>query len=80
MLFSRGSSQPRDRTQVSRIAGGFFTIWATREASHKSEWSPSKTLQLGRAGEGVAEKGILLHLLTQMTICAAAMENNIEVL
>ena len=27
--FSRGSSQPRDRTQVSRIAGGFFTSWAT---------------------------------------------------
>ena len=24
--FSRGSSQPRDRTQVSSIAGGFFTI------------------------------------------------------
>ena len=23
--FSRGSSQPRDRTQVARIAGGFFT-------------------------------------------------------
>ena len=23
--FSRGSSQPRDRTQVSRIAGTFFT-------------------------------------------------------
>ena len=30
--FSRGSSQPRDRTQVCRIAGGFFTSWATREA------------------------------------------------
>ena len=30
--FSRGSSWPRDRTQVSHIAGGFFTIWATREA------------------------------------------------
>ena len=28
--FSRGSSQPRDRTQVSRIAGGFFNNWATR--------------------------------------------------
>ena len=27
-LFSRGSSQPRDRTQVSHIAGGFFTVWA----------------------------------------------------
>ena len=23
--FSRGSSQPRDQTQVSRITGGFFT-------------------------------------------------------
>ena len=30
--FSRRSSQPRDQTQVSCIAGGFFTIWATREA------------------------------------------------
>ena len=30
--FSRQSSQPRDRIQVSHIAGGFFTIWATREA------------------------------------------------
>ena len=28
--FSRGSSQPRDRTQVSHIVGGFFTSWATR--------------------------------------------------
>ena len=26
--FSRGSSQPRDRTQVSRIAGRRFTLWA----------------------------------------------------
>ena len=30
--FSRGSSLPSDRTQVSCIAGRFFTIWATREA------------------------------------------------
>ena len=30
--FSRGSSWPRDRTQVSCIAGRLFTIWATREA------------------------------------------------
>ena len=28
----RGSSQPRNQTQVSCIAGGFFTSWATREA------------------------------------------------
>ena len=30
--FSRGSSTSRDRAQVSRISGGRFTIWATREA------------------------------------------------
>ena len=35
--FSRGSSQPRDRTQVSHIAGKFFTSWVTREA--KEYWS-----------------------------------------
>ena len=30
--FSRGSSQSRNLTQVSCIAGRFFTSWATREA------------------------------------------------
>ena len=30
--FSRGSSWPRDRTQVSHIAGRCFNLWATREA------------------------------------------------
>ena len=34
MPSSRGSFQPRDWTCVSCIAGGFFTIWASREASH----------------------------------------------
>ena len=32
MPCSRGSSQPRDPSQVSHISGGFFTVWATREA------------------------------------------------
>ena len=32
--FSRGSSQPRDQTQVSHIAGRRFTLWATREAEY----------------------------------------------
>ena len=31
--FFRGSSQPRDQTQVFCIAGRFFTNWAIREAS-----------------------------------------------
>ena len=30
--FSRGSPWPRDQTQVSCMAGRFFTIWAMREA------------------------------------------------
>ena len=34
---SRGSSQPRDPTQVSHIAGGVFTSWATREALNLSK-------------------------------------------
>ena len=35
--FSKGSSQTRDQTQVSHIAGRFFTSWATREA--QEYWS-----------------------------------------
>ena len=32
--FSRGSSQSRNRSRVSHIAGGFFISWATREAPY----------------------------------------------
>ena len=35
--FSRGSSQPRDQTQISLIAGRFFISWATRKA--QEYWS-----------------------------------------
>ena len=35
--FCRGSSQPRDQTQVSCIADWFFTSWTTREA--QEYWS-----------------------------------------
>ena len=35
--FSRGSSQPRDQTQGSHIAGGFFSSWVTREG--QENWS-----------------------------------------
>ena len=33
--FSRGSSQPRDWTQLSRIVDRRFTVWAPREATRK---------------------------------------------
>ena len=36
--FSRGSSQPRDRSKVSCTADRFFTVWATREALKEHEW------------------------------------------
>ena len=37
----RGSSWPRDRTWVFRTAGGFFTVWAMREA--RSTWQSTST-------------------------------------
>ena len=37
MPFSRGSFQLRDQTQVSPIASGFFSIWATKKA--QENWS-----------------------------------------
>ena len=55
--FSRGSSWPRDWTHFSCIAGGFFTIWATREdqlfalyyyPSLLEPWEPSKILLFHR--------------------------------
>ena len=37
MPSSRGSSQPRDQTQVSHIAGEFLIVWATKEG--QKYWS-----------------------------------------
>ena len=39
--FCRGSSRPRDWSQVSGIAGGFFAVWATREA--RKFWNERQT-------------------------------------
>ena len=37
--FSRGSSGPRDRTQVTDIAGRGFNLWATRtDPWHTGDW------------------------------------------
>ena len=42
--FSRGSSQPKDQTQVFCITGRLFPIWATREAHWElalwNNWAP----------------------------------------
>ena len=59
--FSRGSFQPRDRTQVSYIASRFFTSWATREAqtaqgirfSSAYVWSTGGPPPLGSLGSEI---------------------------
>ena len=40
--FSRGSSPPSDVTQVSCIAGRFFTSWVTREAPQRRSFCPNR--------------------------------------
>ena len=63
--FSRGSSQPRDQTQVSCIAGRFFTIWATREALFMAYLSPIKSVgpQLNQ------DSGVGSHALIFFPFC-----------
>ena len=39
---SRGFSQPRDQTQVSHLAGRFFTIWVTRKPNYCICLTPKK--------------------------------------
>ncbi|CAI9158043.1 unnamed protein product [Rangifer tarandus platyrhynchus] len=38
--FSRGSSQPRDRTQVSRIAGGLYQLSQQGSPGGLPGWTP----------------------------------------
>ena len=57
--FSRGSSQPRDWTWVSCIAGRFFIIWATRqEVCHPCQNLIRKSLILFPPKNGRKEKTI----------------------
>ena len=47
--FSRGSSQPRDWTRVSRIVGRRFTVWATRIYNSKGLIRTNYTSQMEKA-------------------------------
>ena len=44
--FSRGSSQPKDRTQASCIVGRRFTVWATREVRQPRQHIKSRDTAL----------------------------------
>ena len=53
MPSSRGSSWSRDLTQVSHIAGGFFTVWATREAQLCESNKVCALLELARGRQSL---------------------------
>ena len=86
--FSRGSSLPKDRTQVSCTASRFSTIWATREAHGTRYFLPYYASHFAD-GKTEAERyivwGILqgweqtqVHLGLLSTVCStpqAASEN-----
>ena len=64
--FSMGSSQPRDRTQVSRIAGRCFNLWATREALHQAKlakciFTKGKSMQKHK-GKSQQERQFVKHV------------------
>ena len=63
--FPRGSSQPRDQTWVSRIAGRCFTVWATREAQMVCKMDIIPIVLLGMLGG--------LNMVICMQVCSIAV-------
>ena len=67
--FSRGSSQPRDQTQVSHIVGGFFTRWAIREAL-KPIFDSCLTLISRHSHMGYSVNHTFLDVFWRFLICS----------
>ena len=64
---SRGSSQPRNRTRVSRVAGRRFTIWATRDPlQHSCLENPRDGGAWWAAVYGVTQSQRRLKLLSHL--------------
>ena len=74
--FSRGSSWPRDWTQVSLSAGGFLTSWATREAQNFSYKQKTElpSVSFPARSVGVSESPVFASLLTQHPFCLYSCE------
>ena len=75
--FSRGSSQPRGRTQVSHIAGGFFTSFPEengRERGSQRKWQKQRENKWASCSrmkpEGEEAEAITLSaLMTESCLC-----------
>ena len=67
LLFSRGSSQPRDQTQVSCIEGRFFTSWATGKTKNNGVGRLSNFQRIFPTQE--SNRGLLhcRHILYQLS-------------
>ena len=61
--FSRRSSRPRDRTQVSCIAGRCFTVWATREALHVQKQQAKEAFHSGGRMAAMQEMDCAMQLV-----------------
>ena len=62
--FSKGSSQPRDRTQVSCNAGRFLTSWATRkQGTHK--WKETALVPMEKKSKWSGQKIQSARILPQ---------------
>ena len=85
--FSRGSSQPRDQTQVSCTAGGFFISWATREA--QEYWSgqpipsppdlPNPGIELGSSALQADSLPTEQKIGIDVFICKAEIDSQTEI-
>ena len=73
--FSRGSSRPRDRTQVSHVAGRCFNLWATREAHIKclERANPQRQKVLIDCGDHQGLQGVTEKVLKLVVVMAAQL-------
>ena len=69
--FSRGSSQPKDQTQVYCIAGRFFTIWVTRETQSPPIFHHFLS-SIGHQGQKPTQTGSSLRGLLKEDSCISS--------
>ena len=74
--FSRGSSQPRDWTQVSWIAGRHFTVWASkRNAQTEEEWSRNKSTLIKKGSAPYQGTVAVVQSLSRVSLQAHELQH-----